>query len=68
VIVSQEQVAVDALLTELERTIGQLADGGGRLEDLVGAYERATSLVEAAQARLDQITRRVQQMETTPSG
>jgi exodeoxyribonuclease VII small subunit len=64
---THEQVPLDALLADLERTIAQLAEGSGRLEDLVGAYARAMSLVDAAQARLDEITRRVQ-METAPSG
>ncbi len=50
------------LLTTLERTIAQLADGTAPLEDLVAAHQRAASLLAEAQGRLDAINARAEQV------
>jgi exodeoxyribonuclease VII small subunit len=48
------------LLTILEKTIAQLADGTAPLEELVAAHQSATSLLAEAQARLDAIKARAE--------
>jgi exodeoxyribonuclease VII small subunit len=48
------------LLTMLEKTIAQLADGTAPLDELVAAHQRATSLLTEAQGRLDAIKARAE--------
>ncbi len=55
----QEAPGLDALLDRLEAVIARLADPGAPLERLVGDFEEASRLVEAAQAQLDAATARV---------
>jgi exodeoxyribonuclease VII small subunit len=50
----------EELLTTLEKTIAQLADGTAPLEELVAAHQRATSLLVEAQGRLDAIKARAE--------
>jgi exodeoxyribonuclease VII small subunit len=50
------------LLTSLEKTIAQLADGTAPLEELVAAHQRAASLLAEAQVRLDAIRLRAEQV------
>ena len=48
------------LLTALEKTIAQLADGTAPLEELVAAHQLATSLLAEATERLDAIKARAE--------
>lgn len=56
-----ERPHLDALLADLEVTIGTLADGTAPLDELVAAHERAARLLEAAQARLAELKERIDQ-------
>jgi exodeoxyribonuclease VII small subunit len=51
----------DELLAELEQTISVLADGTAPLDQLVAAHQRATSLLDQAQARLAALKARAAQ-------
>jgi ABC-type transporter Mla subunit MlaD len=45
----------DDILTDLERTIGVLADGSAPLEQLVDAHQKATRLLAEARSRLSEL-------------
>jgi len=47
---------IDLLLDRLEAAIARLADGRAPLEELVRTYQEATRLLEAASARLDELS------------
>jgi exonuclease VII small subunit len=44
---------LEELLSSLEKTIGELAGGTAPLDELVAAHQRALRLLTAAQANLD---------------
>ncbi len=50
------------LLTSLEQTIAELARGTAPLEELVAAHERAGRLLTEAQARLEDLKRRADEI------
>ncbi len=52
---------LDALLDELEKTIGKLADGTAPLDELVAAHQRALQLLVDAQARFAELKERADQ-------
>ena len=52
---------LDALLDELEKTIGKLADGTAPLDELVAAHQRALQLLADAQARFAELKERADQ-------
>jgi exonuclease VII small subunit len=52
---------LDALLDQLEGIIGRLSDPAAPLDRLVADHEAAGRLVEAARARLEELTERVAQ-------
>ena len=54
-----EESGLDALLERLEAVIARLSDPGAPLERLVGDFEEAGRLVDAAQVQLDAATERV---------
>ena len=55
---------LDAILGELEKTIGKLADGTAPLDDLVAAHQRALELLTSAQARFAELKERADQTAT----
>jgi exodeoxyribonuclease VII small subunit len=58
--VESTETRFEDLLTTLEKTIAQLADGTAPLEELVAAHQRATGLLAEAQGRLDAIKARAE--------
>jgi exodeoxyribonuclease VII small subunit len=48
----------DDLLADLEKTISVLADGTAPLDEVVAAHQRATALLDQAEARLAQLKAR----------
>jgi exodeoxyribonuclease VII small subunit len=50
---AQAEPTFEELLASLEQTIGRLADGTAPLDELVAAHERAARLLAEAQARLE---------------
>jgi exodeoxyribonuclease VII small subunit len=50
------------VLTTLEKTIAELAGGTAPLEELVAAHQRALVLLAEAQARLDELKVRADQI------
>jgi exodeoxyribonuclease VII small subunit len=46
---------LEDLLTSLEKTIAELAGGTAPLEELVAAHQRASRLLAEAQANLDEL-------------
>ena len=50
--------AFDDILTDLEKTIGVLADGSAPLEELVDAHQKATRLLADARSRLTDLRAR----------
>jgi exodeoxyribonuclease VII small subunit len=50
---AQAEPTFEELLAGLEQTIGRLADGTAPLDELVAAHERAARLLAEAQARLE---------------
>jgi exonuclease VII small subunit len=59
---------LDALLVRLEAVIARLADPGAPLERLVGDFEEAGRLVDAARAQLDAATARLADPPAGPRG
>jgi exodeoxyribonuclease VII small subunit len=55
---AQAEPAFEELLASLEQTIGRLADGTAPLDELVAAHERAARLLAEAQARLEALKAR----------
>jgi exodeoxyribonuclease VII small subunit len=64
----REGGGLDALLDRIEALIARLSDPGAPLERLVGDFEEAGRLVDAAQAQLDAATARVSGRRPGPSG
>jgi exodeoxyribonuclease VII small subunit len=52
----------DDLVARLESSINLLADGTAPLDDLVSAHQRATSLLSEAEARLEALKARADQL------
>ena len=52
---------LEAILGELEKTIGKLADGTAPLDELVSAHERALKLLSDAQSRFAELKERTDQ-------
>ena len=52
----------DEVLARLESTIALLADGTAPLEELVAAHQRAAGLLAEAQARLETLKARADQL------
>ncbi len=50
---------VDLQLQRLEAAIARLSDGRAPLEELIQTYQEASRLLEAVQARLDDLARQV---------
>jgi exodeoxyribonuclease VII small subunit len=48
----------DEVLMRLEKTIAQLSDGTGPLEELVAAHQRAVGLLAEAETRLEALKAR----------
>jgi exodeoxyribonuclease VII small subunit len=55
---AQAEPTFEELLAGLEQTIGRLADGTAPLDELVAAHERAARLLAEAQARLEALKAR----------
>ena len=55
---AQAEPTFEELLASLEQTIGRLADGTAPLDELVAAHERAARLLGEAQARLEALKAR----------
>ncbi len=55
---AQAEPTFEELLVSLEQTIGRLADGTAPLDELVAAHERAARLLAEAQARLETLKAR----------
>ena len=55
---------LDAMLVDLERTIGKLADGTAPLDELVAAHETALRLLGEVQARFTELKERADQTAT----
>jgi exodeoxyribonuclease VII small subunit len=55
---AQAEPTFEELLASLEQTIGRLADGTAPLDELVAAHERAARLLAQAQARLETLKAR----------
>ena len=55
---SQRAAELDAILAELERAIGKLADGTAPLDELVAAHSSALKLLSEAQARFVELKER----------
>jgi len=55
---AQAEPTFEELLASLEQTIGRLADGTAPLDELVAAHERAARLLAEAQARLETLKAR----------
>jgi exonuclease VII small subunit len=53
---------LEELLTSLEKTIGELAGGTAPLEELVAAHRRALRLLTEAQANLDELKSRADEI------
>jgi exodeoxyribonuclease VII small subunit len=53
------------VLARLESTIAQLADGTAPLDELVAAHQRAAGLLSEAEARLDALKARADQLVTS---
>ena len=53
-----ETPGLEELLTSLEKTIAELAGGTAPLEELVAAHQRALRLLAQAQANLDGLKER----------
>ena len=56
-----EPARLDDLLSELEKTIGKLADGTAPLDELVAAHERALRLLNEAHSRFADLKARADQ-------
>jgi exodeoxyribonuclease VII small subunit len=52
---------LEAILGDLEKAIGKLADGTAPLDELVSAHERALRLLSEAQTRLAELKERADQ-------
>jgi exodeoxyribonuclease VII small subunit len=50
---AQAEPTFEDLMASLEQTIGRLAEGTAPLDELVAAHERAVRLLTEAQARLE---------------
>ncbi len=50
------------VLDRLEETIGRLADGSARLDELVAAHERAVQLLAEAEAELESLRARSEEL------
>jgi exonuclease VII small subunit len=55
---------LDAILGDLEKTIGKLADGTAPLDELVAAHQRALELLTDAQARFAELKERADETAT----
>lgn len=53
---------LEDLLTSLEKTIAELAGGTAPLEELVAAHQRALRLLAEAQANLDELKGRADEI------
>ena len=58
---SSSRPELEAILGELEKSIGKLADGTAPLDELVSAHERALKLLSDAQARFAELKERADQ-------
>jgi exodeoxyribonuclease VII small subunit len=56
---------LEELLTSLEKTIAELAGGTAPLEELVAAHQRALRLLAEAQANLDGLKKRADDLART---
>jgi len=61
---AQTEPTFEELLSSLEQTIGRLADGTAPLDELVAAHERAGRLLAEAQARLEALKARADDLST----
>jgi len=61
---AQTEPTFEELLSSLEQTIGRLADGTAPLDELVAAHERAGRLLAEAQARLETLKARADDLST----
>ena len=61
---AQTEPTFEELLSSLEQTIGRLADGTAPLDELVAAHERAGRLLAEAQARLEAMKARADDLST----
>jgi len=59
---SPVQARFEDLLATLEATIAELAGGTAPLEELVSAHQRAVRILAEAQARLDELKARADQI------
>lgn len=55
-------VSFEEVLTRLESTIAQLADGTAPLDELVAAHQRAAGLLSEAEGRLDALKARADRL------
>jgi exodeoxyribonuclease VII small subunit len=58
----------EELLTSLEQAIAELARGTAPLEELMAAHERAGRLLTEAQARLDELKKRADEIAAAMAG
>jgi len=57
-----EKLAFEELLTRLEGTIAQLAEGTAPLDELVAAHQRAAGLLAEAEERLGELKARADRL------
>jgi exodeoxyribonuclease VII small subunit len=56
--------SLEEVLSRLEATIAQLADGTAPLDELVAAHQRAAGLLSDAEGRLDVLKTRAERLVT----
>ncbi len=55
-------------LAELEQIVRQLEDGGGKLDDAIGAYERGAALKKHCEEKLREARVKVDRISIGPGG
>ncbi len=62
------ELSFEEALAELEQIVRQLEDGGGKLDDAIGAYERGAALKKHCEKKLLEARAKVDKISIGPGG
>ena len=63
-----KKMSFEDALHELEKIVGGLEQGAGKLDEAIGAYERGTLLKQHCEAKLREARERVETINVSPDG
>ena len=63
-----KKMSFEDALHELEKIVGDLEQGAGKLDEAIGAYERGTFLRQHCEAKLREARERVEKISVSPDG